>query len=145
MEEKVLKTKDRKKYMEEYFERPEVKAKYNGYHRDWMRNLRHPTEKKTEDVEKIVQEMKKYPANFPGEKFNKKLDEILKDNPPEIGEKTLKDLIHDILDGVGLLTPARIMNLYYSPNWANAIEEFMKARHYFFQKEGDKYVKNGVL
>ncbi len=133
------KTKDRKKYMKDYLERPEVKENYNGYHRAWMWNHRHPTEKRTEDVKKIVEDMKKYPANFPKEEFNKKLDKILECNPSEIKEKTLKDLIYDILEKEKLLTPKRMMNLYYNPNWANAIEEFMQARNYI-KNEDEKYI-----
>lgn len=141
MVEKELKTKNRNEYMKKYLERPAVKERYNNYHKEWIWNRRHPREKKTEEVNQIVEDMKNYPANFSKEKFNISLDEILKNNPPEVKEKALKDLIYDILEGEKLLTPVRMMNLYYNPNWANAIEEFMKARGYFFQKEGEKYVK----
>ncbi len=127
-------------YYKKYFEdNPAIKKRQRTCSREHMRRIRHPTEKRTEEVLKLVENMKNYPTNFPEKEFNKKLDEMLKYNPSEVKEKTLRDLIYDILDKEKLLTPQRMMNLYYNSNWANAIGEFMKERNYIKNGE-DKYI-----
>lgn len=114
--------KDRQKYMKNY------NKKKMGYQ-----------EPKIKDIGSYIANINKYPANFPKEEFKKKLDEILKYEPAEIKEKTLKDVIYDILDKKEILTPAMIIRVYHNSDWTDTIGEFMQARNYM--KNGDeKYI-----
>lgn len=131
--------KYRQKYMKEYVERPGMKEKNREAARNWIRSKRHPSETKIKDLTKYIEDIKKYSANFPEEEFGKRLDEILKYNPSEIREKTLKDIIYDILDKKGTLTPAGIIRIYNNPLWSDSIEKFMNTKNYSRNGE-EKYI-----
>jgi hypothetical protein len=131
--------KDRSDYMVKYSKRSGVKEKGRKCSREHMRNKRHPSTTKIKDLVDYLADIKKYPSYFPKEEFNKRLDDILENNPPEIKEKTLKDLIYDILDKEKILTPVMIIRIYNNSDWTNSIEEFMNERHY--SKNGEeKYI-----
>jgi len=110
------------------------KEYYKKYHKGYIRKKMGLPEPKIRNINDVVVNTKKediYPVNFPKKEFDKKLDEILEDGIP-IKEKTLKDIIMwDILDKKGILTPERMLRIYYGFNWENAIEKFMQAREYF--------------
>ena len=136
MEEEIVgKTKDLPKYMKEYFEKPEVKENGRKASRESMRRKRHPLENRIEDVGKIIENMKNYPANFPVGEFNNKLDEILEYNHSELEEKTLQDLLYNILDKKGILTPERMIIIYNSLKWEKAIEGIMNERKYLLEEK----------
>lgn len=160
MDEKEVenKTKDMSKYMKTYFEKPEIKERYRNYGRDWMRYTREKKKNpeinisfkewrrnnggcpKDSEVEKIIgciKDIRKYPIAFPIKEFNKKLDEILKNNTVPINEKKLKDiLMWDVLDRKGLLTTERIARiLNYNSSWNKPIEDIMNEREYICVEE----------
>ncbi|MFH1503175.1 MAG: hypothetical protein ABIE36_00775 [Candidatus Diapherotrites archaeon] len=136
-------------YMKMYMRRRRRKPgteeeKPENYGRDWREYLsekkRNPKmdisfEKWRRENGKVQKkpEMKGYQINFPNEEFNKKLDEILKDNS-SIKGKRLKDLIYDILDRKGILTGEKMLNIYYDSIWAEAIEEIMHIRDNPYKK-----------
>jgi hypothetical protein len=126
-----------KGYMKEYFQIPENKEKRREYMRVYIRNQRQGLlEPKIKDVASLSSSIKKYSVNFPEKEFNEKLGEILKDNPSEVLEKKLKDVIYDILEKKGTLSMERLLRLYYGSFWENAIEEFMLTKNY--EKNGEK-------
>jgi hypothetical protein len=147
----------RREYMKKYLNNPEAKKRQREYCKNWMRNNRDeetqekrktitdfilahgypPPEEKVEEVEQMI-----YPDLFPIAEFNTGLEEILKYDPTGIGEKKLKDLVYDILDKKGILTPNRIMDIFHDPSWEKAIEESMAKRNYqkIEGKDGRRYV-----
>lgn len=127
-----------KEYMKEYCKRPEVKEKNRISARECMRRKRYPSKTKIKDLTSYINNIKKYPVNFPQSEFNNKLVELLEKNPREIEEKKLKDILYDILDYKGILTPTGIIQIYNNSLWENTIEEFMNMNDY--TKQEGKYV-----
>jgi hypothetical protein len=81
-------------------------------------------------MKKTENPVKKNISYFPKEEFNKKLDEILKNDPFEIPEKTLTDLVYDILGKKEILTFRELYFLYDNPRWKKTIEGIMNTRKY---------------
>jgi hypothetical protein len=125
---------NKKEYMKEYFKRPEIKEKNRMHSREYMRRKRHPPENKIKNLERYLENINKYPTEFPQAEFNKKLIKMLENGPQEIEEKKLKDMLYDILDKKGVLSPVRIIQIYNSSLWANTIEEFMRMNDYLRQE-----------
>jgi hypothetical protein len=128
----------KKEYMKEYYKRPEVKEKNRISARECMRRKRYPSKTKIKNLTSYINNIKKYPVMFPQTEFNKELTKLLKNNPKEIQEKKLKDILYDILDYKGILTPVGIIQIYNNQLWENTIEEFMRMNDYL--KQEDKYI-----
>lgn len=94
----------------------------------------------------VLTNIKRYHLDFPGEEFNEKVSEILKNNNLPIKERTLKDIIMwDILDKKGLLSPERIVRiLNYNSSWEKPIENFMHEKKYIcVESNGERiYIPN---
>lgn len=134
--EEEAEIKSKREYFKDPLKKPSPRLEY---HRNYNKKSLGFPEPKIKDITNHIEDIKKYPVDFPEEEFKRGLDKILRDNPPELLIKNLKDIIHDILDKKGTLTPERMLWLYYGSNWEKAIEEFMKTTD-FPKKEGDKYV-----
>lgn len=128
------------------------REKANEYSRRHIYEKRHPElkSKKRELRDYIIQnghlpgeeikkpELKRFPKKFPSTEFENKLEILLKDFPSEVSEKRLKDILYDIMDKKGNLSPIGLVYLLSDSIWENAINEFMIM--YDYVKEGDKYV-----
>lgn len=136
------------------------KAKWNNYSKDYMNKRRHPEikERKKNLTNYIIEHKSipkkeeppkkpKYPAYFPKEDFNNRIDTLVLNNYSEIYEKELKDiLIWDILDKKINLNPANIVNLFHSSDLEYAIEKTMKEREYIcVEKDGKRMYKKEEL
>ena len=134
----------------EYFRDPLKKAKVKqkppkkNYYR---MNCRIP-EPRIKDVKNYVEEIKNHsvknlitpkinrPIDFPFAEFNKRLEGIIKNNPSEISEKKLKDiLVWEIIDKKESLEPIEMYNLYFNSKLERTIENVMKGKDYLFDEE----------
>jgi hypothetical protein len=126
VKEKIIPAKELK--VESEYPRQEYMKNYHrkkfGFH-----------EPKIKNIKEYIEDIKKYPVDFPKEEFNKKLDKILEYFPSKVEDKELRDILYDILDKKGILTPGKIIRLYNDDCWTHTIESFMSERHY--SKNGD--------
>jgi hypothetical protein len=148
---------NRKKYMHDYFQRPEVKEGRKEYCKEYMRAKREYDKitnpsisfkewrkinrdaSKNSDLNNLVnhiKEVKKYPSDFPVDEFNRRLDNLLMDAPSGVEEKVLQDLVYDILEREKPSTMERMVMVYNDPNWENAIDCLMNSREYFVEVIG---------
>lgn len=106
-----------------------------------IKELEKNPETEIKNIKYSVINFKKYHVNFPEREFGAKLEVLLKNNPSEILEKNLKDLVQDIFEERGELTIGRMLNIHQNTLWREAIEEFMLTKNY--SKNGDgKYLFN---
>jgi hypothetical protein len=163
-EESEKNKEERKNYMHNYFQRPEIKERRREYCREYMGDKREydkvpepgisfkewrkmnkcaPKNSEANNLVNHIKEIKKYPSDFPRDEFDRRLDELLKDNPMGVEEKILQDIVYDILEKGKSSTMEKMVMVYNDPSWENAINCFMNSKEYFGEIiAGDKIYMN---